>query len=167
VEPRTKEFLPVYLGAPAENPVLLSSCEWANVFLDQSSQVRSGERKNGEWHVQVETAGEYEIALRRWPRGVNVPLSGSVPAHHGELGDFPTGIAIPIAGARLQIGSFDRTVKVAAQDREAVFKVRLPAGPSTMKSWFLDQTGNELLGAYYAYVYRTGAPKAGYAAGLE
>ena len=166
VEPRTKEFLPVYLGAAAENPVLLSSCEWANVFLDQSSQVRQGEKKNGEWHVHVETAGEYEIALRRWPRGVDVPLNGSVPAHHGELGDFPVGIAIPIAGARLQIGSFDRTLKLAAQDREAVFKVRLPAGPSTMKSWFLDQTGNELLGAYYAYVYRTGAPKAGYASGL-
>ena len=76
-------------------------------------------------------------------------------------------IAIPIAGARPQIGSFDRTVKVAAQDREAVFKVRLPAGPSIMKSWFLDKAGQELLGAYYAYVYRTGAPKAGYAAGLE
>ena len=117
--------------------------------------------------MQVEKAGEYEIALRRWPRGLDVPLSGSVPAHHGELGDFPAGIAIPIVGARLQIGSFDRTMTVTAQDREAVFKLRLPAGPSTMKSWFLDKAGQELLGAYYAYVYRTGAPKAGYAAGLE
>ncbi len=48
------------------------------MFFWTSSQVRSGEKKNGTWHVQVEKAGEYEIALRRWPRGVDVPLSGSV-----------------------------------------------------------------------------------------
>lgn len=166
VERRTKEFLPVYLGADGENPTLVSSCEWANVFLDQSSQVRLGERKNGTWHVQVENAGEYEIALRRWPRPLDVPLSSGLPSYHGELGEFPAGAAIPIVGARLQIGNFDRTIKVSSNDRETLFKVRLPAGACTMKSWFLDDAGQELLGAYYAYVYRVGAPRVGYATAI-
>jgi arylsulfatase A-like enzyme len=166
VEAKTKEFLPVYLGTHAENPTLVSSCEWAGVFLDQSSQVRLGERKNGTWHVYVENAGDYRIALRRWPRPLNVPLSNGLPVHHGELGDFPTGVALPIKNARLQIGGFDYTVKVSDRDCEAVFEVRLPAGPFTMKSWFLDGAQQELLGAYYAYVYRVGALKIGYAAAM-
>ena len=31
------------------------------------AQVRAGVRRNGPWNVEVAAAGEYEIALRRWP----------------------------------------------------------------------------------------------------
>jgi hypothetical protein len=133
---------------------MLSACEWADVFLDQSAQVRRGERKNGVWHVQVEKPGTYEIALRRWPRDVDAALSDGVPAHQAEDGVYPAGVAIPIAQARLKIGSFDQRRPVSPADREAVFRVALPAGPATIESWFLDAGGEALLGAYYAYVER-------------
>jgi len=154
VEPSLDSFLPVHVGSDQENPTMLSVCEWADVFLDQSAQVRRGERKNGVWHVQVEKPGTYEIALRRWPRDVDAALGDGVPAHQAEDGVYPAGVAIPIAQARLKIGSFDQKAAVAPADREAVFRVALPAGPATIESWFLDAGGEALLGAYYAYVER-------------
>jgi hypothetical protein len=64
-------------------------------------------------------------------------------------------VALPIAQARLKIGRFDRTIKLQPEDREAVFRTELPAGPTTLESWFLDAAGENLLSAYYAYVERS------------
>jgi arylsulfatase len=160
VEPLLDDFLPVHVGSDSENPTLVSACEWADVFLDQSGQVRSGTRKNGTWHVLVEKAGDYEIALRRWPREVDAALSDPLPEHRAEDGVLRAGVAIPIGQARLKIGSFDETIKVGAADREAVFRMRLRSGKTTMQSWFLDSAGQELLGAYYAYVERKDSGRA-------
>lgn len=164
VAPFADDFLPVYIGEDGENPTLVSACEWANVFLDQSSQVREGVRKNGVWHLEVERAGDYRVALRRWPLAAKAALNEGVPEYRGELAVFPAGVAIPIAGARLKLGSFDKTIKTRPGDAEAAFEMQLPAGRTTMESWFLDESGQPLLGAYYAYVYRKGAPEVGYEA---
>jgi hypothetical protein len=49
----------------------------------------------------------------------------------------------------------DERKAVAATDKEAVFHVTLKAGAKLeMQSWFYDANGNELCGAYYAYVRR-------------
>src|SRR5574340_165603 len=163
VEPALGRFQPVVVGSDRENPVLASACEWADVFLDQGAQIRRGERKNGAWHVQIATAGAYRIALRRWPRECDAAISAGIPAHKAEDGEYPAGVALPIARARLKIGAFDRTIGVQADDREAVFSMTLPAGRTGMQSWFLDAGGQPLLGAYYVYVERTSpspAPRA-------
>ncbi len=154
VDPQLDGFLPVVVGSEQENPVLVSACEWADVFLDQAAQVRRGERKNGVWHLEVARQGAYEIALRRWPRDCNAAISAGVPAHTAEDGVLPAGVALPIARARLKIGAFDKSLDVAGDDREAVFGMKLPAGRLEMKSWFLDADGKEIAGAYYAYVER-------------
>ncbi len=154
VEPSLDQFLPLVVGSVHENPVLASSCEWADVFLDLSAQVRSGERKNGVWHLEVARAGDYEVALRRWPRGCDAAISAGIPAHRSEDGGYPAGVAIPIAKARLKLGHYDRTIDVDTNDREATFRMSLAVGRTTMQSWFLDDDGTPLLGAYYAYVFR-------------
>lgn len=154
VEPMLDSFVPVVVGSDRENPVLASACEWADVFVDQGAQVRRGERRNGLWHVDVMQAGDYEIALRRWPRDCDAAISAGVPAHKGEDGEYPAGVAIPITRARLRIGEFNATADVAPDDREAVFRMKLQPGRTTMQSWFLDAAGEPLLGAYYAYVER-------------
>ena len=84
-----------------------------------------------------------------------MPLSA--PAYRStspEDGKYAAGVAIPIAQARLKAGASDQTIKVAAADKEAVFKVKLPAGRTTFETWFLDEGGKALLSAYYAYVKR-------------
>lgn len=151
VEPRLDSFLPTHIGAQQENPVLLSSAEWADVSLDQIREVRAGVRKNGTWHVQLERAGRYDFNLSRWPREAALGLRQPAPAHTGECGSYAAGVALPIAGAGLRAAGRFLTHKVQADDREVTFTVELPEGRATLQSFFYDDAGQELCGAYYVY----------------
>ena len=69
-------------------------------------------------------------------------------------GTYVEGKALPIARARLKVSKFDRTVPVAATDKVISFTMDLPAGPTDLKTWFLDANGKLLTGAYYVSVTR-------------
>lgn len=154
VSPRLDSFLPVHIGSDHENPTLLSPTEWADSFLDQGTQIRRGERRNGLWHVMVEKSGNYSFSLRRWARDVDTPMRAGLPPHDGEDGDYPAGAALPIAKARLAISGRDLSIPVNADDREARFIVALGEGRTTMQTWFYDEADEEISGAYYVYVER-------------
>lgn len=154
VSPGLEEPERVMIGHEAEPESLLSPCEWYDVFLDQSAQVRRGERKNGVWHIEVAVAGQYEFELSRWPRERPTPLSAALPPQTIADGEFPAGDSLPIARARLKIAGVDRSLDIAKEDVSAVFRVALPAGRTELQTWFYDDGGQELSGAYYAYVRR-------------
>jgi arylsulfatase len=154
VAPRLDSFLPVHVGADQENPTLVSPTEWADSFLDQGNQIRRGERRNGIWHVMVERSADYNFSLRRWPKDVDVPMRAGLPPHDGEDGDYPAGVALPIAKARLMIAGRDMSQDVKPDDREAKFTIPLAEGWTTMQTWFYDDVGQELSGAYFVYVER-------------
>ncbi len=80
IEPRVNEPQRVIVGDEAENPLMLTACEWFDVFIDQQAQVRRGERKTGVWHLEVTKPGQYEIELRRWPRESELSLRAAAPA---------------------------------------------------------------------------------------
>lgn len=161
IEPSLDRFQPSVVGSPHENPTRLCACDWADVFLDQSKQVRIGERKNGVWHIEVDREGRYEIALRRWPREADAPLAAGLPPHVGEDGTSVAGVALPIAGARLRVGEHDLRMEVRAGDRQAAFELDLPKGRTTLQTWFHDEAGKEICGAYYVYVRRLPEAKTG------
>jgi arylsulfatase len=154
VEPRLDTFLPVHLGSERENPVLLSPTEWADVFLDQGNQIRAGDRKNGLWHVAVERDGQYEFTLRRWARTVDAPMRAGLPPYKGEIGQYPAGVALPVAKAEMRL--FGRTFSgaVGPEDRELKIRTQLGEGRSTLQTWFYDEAGRDLSGAYYVYAER-------------
>jgi len=156
VEPLIKEFYPISIGAPQENPVRLTAVDWADVYCDNVVNcVRPGQNKNGVWHLLVERSGTYEIALRRWPKEADAAITAGVPEYRNENRTLPAGVALPIAKARLKIAEMDETKAVGAQDKEIIFNVALKAGDKLpMQSWFYDANGRELCGAYYAYVRR-------------
>lgn len=152
VAPRLDQPQRVVLGSEAEPATQLSPCEWRDVFLDQGAQVRRGERKHGVWHLEIARAGDYEFELRRWPRELDVPLTAAVPPRKHADGEFPAGVALPIATARLKIGAFDQTVPVGPEDNSVRFRVPLTAGPVELQTWFSERAGQPLCGAYYVYV---------------
>ena len=154
VAPRVHEFGAITLGSDRHNPTMLSPCEWQDVFLDQAAQVRRGEQKNGVWTVDVDRAGPYEFSLRRWPVEANAALRAGLPKYQAVDGVYIEGKALPIAGARLRIGDEERTQAVEADDMAATFRLRLPAGRMDLQTWFLDDAGEALGGAYYVYVQR-------------
>ncbi|MCH6256128.1 arylsulfatase [Puniceicoccaceae bacterium K14] len=147
----------VIIGSDQENPMMITSCEWMDVFVDMQVQIKRGVHKNSYMFLTVDQPGEYEFELRRWPRERDLALS---EAGEGE-------VALPITRARLFIGrenvyekdkqafSFKgETSELAAGDKFATFQVSLDAGPITLHTWFDDEYDNSLCGAYYVYVKR-------------
>lgn len=161
VEPVANTFQRVVIGNDAENPTMLSACEWADVFVDQQQQVRVGIQKNSYWHLDVDRDGEYEFALRRWPRESDLGLLEACPdsavadeAVSGAEARRPAGRVLPIARARVMIRGEMHTVDVEDDDAEAVFTLPLAAGPALLHTWFDDADGRPICGAYYVYVRR-------------
>lgn len=154
VAPRVNQLSAITIGAKAENPCQLSPADWADSFFDQGAQVRSGLRRNGAWNVVVERAGAYEIELRRWARETGAALDAGLPAHRHTDGEFPAGVALPIAKARLRIAGFDQSREVAGSEKAAVFRANLRSGRTRLETWFYDADGREISGAYYVYVTR-------------
>ena len=151
IEPRVYDFVPVHIGAPQENPTLLSPCEWQDVFLDQQAQVRR-QKRNGAWALWVERDGDYEFALRRWPIEADAAIAAPMPAFKGVDGTYAAGEAFPVAKAEIKLGETRETKPVAAEDREVKFTARLKKGPTQLQTWFRDSAGAEIAGAYYVYV---------------
>jgi arylsulfatase len=154
VEKGLDEFQPIHVGSDFENPVRLSPCDWQDMHCDQSAQVRRGEKKNAPWNIQVEREGEYEISLLRWPREAGLPIRAGAPAYQGVDGPLPAGVPLPIARARLRLGDIDRDQPVKEGDRAITFLLHLKAGRAKLQTWFYDESGNELCGAYYTEVLR-------------
>jgi len=151
---RVNEPQRVIIGADAENPTLLTACEWWDVFVDQQGQVRRGEARNGVWHLEVAKAGTYEIELRRWPREAALALTAASPAEKVWDGILAAGKALPIAGARIEIQGANQRAAVASDQQAVIFRVPLRAGPVTLQTWFLQADETPLFGAYYAYINR-------------
>jgi len=155
VEPLTEDFVPVIVGADEENPVTLSSADWAKVYCDNMNNLRAGVNKNGPWHIRAAKDGDYEVALRRWPKDADAAIAAGVPAFKAVDGGLPEGKALPVARVRVKVADLDETRPIAATDKEVVFNVRLKAGEKLpLQTWFIDKDGQELCGAYFAYVRR-------------
>jgi arylsulfatase A-like enzyme len=156
VEPLLAQPVPIIIGDDHENPVTLSAADWWNVYCDNMNDLRSGKPTNSNWTVKAAKDGDYEIALRRWPKEADAAITAGVPAFKAVDGGLPEGKALPIASIRLTIGNqFDQKQPVPANAKEVVFKLPLKAGtPLAMQSYCYDSAGKELCGAYFAYVTR-------------
>ncbi|HEY1784175.1 MAG TPA: sulfatase/phosphatase domain-containing protein, partial [Pirellulales bacterium] len=166
VEPTVNDFSAITVGSDAENPTLLSPADWADVFFDQSQQVREGLARNGHWNIQIDRRGDYVIHLRRWPVEAHLPIAAGdrprpvadVPPDAGPPGGLIPGKALPIVRARLRLretgGSAEHSAGVNATDEEVAFQLQLDPGRAELQTWFYDAQDKELCGAYYVYVER-------------
>jgi arylsulfatase A-like enzyme len=158
IEPNLADISAIVVGSDKENPSSLRLFDWFHVEglgnVTGQNTVRMGAAINGPWRIDAAHAGRYRIALRRWPVEAATALGAGLPAKNGFEDTFPEGKALPTAGARLKVGSFDKTMTVSPSELEAAFDVELESGPATVQTWFLDSDGKELCGAYYVYVKR-------------
>ena len=142
VKATANEAQTIPIGNAKANPLLLTACEWMDVFVDQQSQVVSGVHKNSYWKLSVAEAGEYEFELRRWPLELDRPLTAG-----GEPGR-----ALPIAKARIFVSNVEQKIDLPSGSKSAQFTVSLPAGPTYLHTWFYDERDDPIAGAYYVYV---------------
>lgn len=156
VEPIANQVQRIIIGNEAENPMTLSACEWMDIFVDQQRQVRVAARKNGYWHLEVETAGTYTFELRRWPRESGLKLCEACPETLVTDGQLEEGVALPIARARVLIAGRFYATQVKPEDDGVVFTVELESGPTLLHTWFDDAQNQPICGAYYVYVEHLG-----------
>ncbi|MEM1443351.1 MAG: arylsulfatase [Verrucomicrobiota bacterium] len=144
----------VIIGHEAENPMLLTACEWLDVFIDQQKQVRRADLKNGYWELDVARAGTYEIELRRWPRESGLALRDGLEATPVTDGELLPGVALDIHSARIQFGNFKARKVIGENSRFVKFTGHLNSGPKRLYTWFDDSNRQPIVGAYYVYVNR-------------
>ena len=87
----------------------------------------------GQWHVNVLQAGNYLIELRRWPRHLDRSLDAVT--------------------AEVAIAGVERKRKVDPAAAHATFRLKLPAGETTLRSLLTTAEG-KTRGAYFAYITR-------------
>ncbi len=160
LEPTFANSTAIYLGDPHENPSRLTSHDWITTHLTPWNQAHirnayNGRENTGYWNVKIVKDGMYEIALRRWPKVIDHPITAPLPPGKDVPGvkayRATAGKAIPAVRASLQIGPFRESKPVPKDANEIVFRVPLRAGKTTMKALFHTKTGAEY-GAYYVYV---------------
>ena len=152
--PEAEAYQPIVVGERAENPARLSASDWNGVYCDNPGCVRGGQELSGPWNIRVERAGRYRFSLRRWPKESGLALRDPAPPLRGEYGDIMAGRALPISHARLRIGEVELQQRVDREAREVVFETELERGERPLQSWFLDDGGGLLAGAYYVEVER-------------
>jgi arylsulfatase A-like enzyme len=140
---RFGEYVPIVIGSPKENPTCLTGHDWhgsgANHVWNHR-QINGGPLANGLWAVDVARAGTYELALRRWPKEADKPIREKF---------------IAAAQAKVRIAGIEATAPVAADAKEVVLRVKLPAGEATLQTWLTDGEGKSS-GAYFVYARYVG-----------
>lgn len=154
VGPIANEPQRIIIGHEKENPMMLTACEWLDVFIDQQRQVRRADLKNGYWELDVAEAGTYEFELRRWPRESGLGLREGLPPTAVTDGELVEGVELDITSARMKIGRFDARKKLGPNSKHATFKGFLNRGPKRLYTWFVDSNNQAIVGAYYVYVRR-------------
>lgn len=145
----------VIIGSDRENPMMLSACEWLDVFVDQQVQVRSGVGKNSYWMLEVAETGTYEFELRRWPREANASFTEGLPAMPGDKARWGVpGVALPVGEVRIQLGKEVQRKSVSPDDKHATFTFQLEEGPIRLYTWLERAYRDPLSGAFFVYVTR-------------
>ena len=100
------------------------------------------------------------------PRMVTLPELGLIAGTRAALGARYEAKGLPgpkkkgarafptIAAARVEIGGRSATVKARATEQSASVRLVVPAGRTTLKAWFQDETGAGLCGAFFVTVVR-------------
>ncbi len=157
VEPRLNDFVPQSIGAVQQPVVELTSGDWEGIYADNSGYVREavGGPTGGHWHIKVETAGEYEFTLRRWPERTEAALgdkyepSATSPSNKANVQT----IGFPyIARAQIEIAGVRANEAADPTQTGATLRVKLPAGTTTLKAWFADAQEKDLCGAFFVTV---------------
>ena len=160
----------VSLGDPTTDEAILTSHDWmGTVRADGSpainedneetpvfahSQVRNGAQLNGYWDIDVRTAGNYSIELRRWPREADLDICGGFPASVIPIPGgkpFGPGKALKITEASIKIGNHMESQIVEQGDKCIIFRMKLDEGKYQLNTRFTN--GSDIsLGAYYVYL---------------
>ncbi|MCY3681898.1 MAG: arylsulfatase [Gemmatimonadetes bacterium] len=149
-----ERYYPISIGTDIENPARLSSCDWLRVYCDNPNGVRGCVMDSGIWQLAVSQDGTYEITLRRWPEESGLAITAPAPVMEGVDGTLQAGKALLAVRAWMQIGKSVQETEVQVGDAAVTMTVDLEEGPTHLQTWWIDEKGERLAGAYYVTIER-------------
>ncbi len=145
------DVVPLYLGAPEENPTTLSARDWRPTtegrFPWRQEWIGQPEfhKANGDWEVEIRRAGEYTFALSAYPLALGRPLGARLARICIEMHSLG--------------GKREAATTLSPQETAARFRLRLPAGRARLQTWLTDAgpiNERHTRGAYYVTAERVG-----------
>ncbi|WP_430933706.1 arylsulfatase [Saccharicrinis sp. 156] len=131
-----------------------SPVAWSQELIRNPLNGKKPALSEGYWMVDVQEEGEYEIALRRWPKESVYSFNEEVP----QLGmdkpwyfSRPKGLKLNINQASLHIGNVSEVSQVDMKKEEVKFKVHLNKGRSKLEANFKTEDDNSF-SAFYVYI---------------
>ena len=153
VEPCLKRINVFPVGGEKTAAVDLCLFDWDDYEGDANNTlqltVRQGARMFGDWHIEVEEAGDYLFEMRRWPREAETAIAAGLPEYQAEDDLFSEGVSLPITQADLTVEGQNRRITVSPRDEAARVKLRLERGKTTIQCLFRNENGDAVCGVYY------------------
>ena len=145
------------IGTSNENPINLTSHDWhseAQVPWNHR-HIRAGIQTNGFWVLDIESDGNYEITLSRWPLYLNLPITSGIPKRPSIKGtsviESRVGKALPINEALISIGDAKMRKLIDDNQTKVSFTLKLKASKNNRLSTSFIGDGINM-GAYYVQI---------------
>lgn len=149
------KYIPLVVGDPASNPVILSSSDWIGAGPNTQWDIAlAKDEPNGYWVIDAKVGGKYRIELSRWPFHLNRSLTVMGPSMTVGGTSIRPGKALAIVSGCVSLNS-KNPVEAVSQTIDATkitIEMDIPAGLNTLKAFFKDKEGNYICGAYYVKI---------------
>lgn len=138
ISEKSNEYNPFIVNPEKQKVVKISSQNLLGDDVAYSQRMVRGAMPSNGWAViEVEAPGKYLISLSRFSKEANLKINDVAPAYpmHPSTHNMrkPNDRALNVVSARLEIGSFDKTVGVNGDEKEIVFEVELPKGEQSIQ----------------------------------
>lgn len=157
------QFPVIIVGSEKENPVILtchdehihdSKIPWNQDYIREAKLNPIG----GEFTVDFERDGVYEIEVSRWPfesgLNINEGVSGRKATTYIEA--ISEGKAMDFNKAVIKVGGWKEEKPVLSNAKSVLFKGNFTKGKTSLSSWFIDANNNEV-GTFYFKINRISA----------
>lgn len=155
VKPGLDTLNDVLIDTDKENPLVLSSNDWAEGYINTQWAVAlaNGSPKGGPWHIFVKQGGKYQLELSRWPFHLKRDLTMAGP-NKAVGGTFiRAGKALPIVSGSVSLNNNAPLVANAKPgDTKITLDIDIKAGKNILQAWFKDKDDQDLCGAYFVRV---------------
>ncbi len=158
LEPTLDDYVPVVIGNPKENPVVLTSNSWlgaGGINTQWGVALANGATDGGTWLITAEETGTYRLALSRWPPELKRALTVNGPSTAVGGTNIRPGKALPVKYANMVL---DNTAPVTIEARPGAdsveFEINIAKGTHHLKAWFLNGQKENIGAAYYIKVQK-------------
>lgn len=154
------QFPVIIVGSDKQNPIEItchdvhvhdSNIPWNQNFIREGLKNPIG----GDFTIEFEQDGTYEIEISRWPFESGIAINESVKGRKATLATeaISEGKVMNFKSGTLEIGAWKQEKKIHQNDKSVIFRGRFKKGKTNMSAWFTN-SDNVDWGVFYIKIDR-------------